>query len=150
MAELQLTQSLSIRPSHWSGPGNTDYSEPMPDEAEKMDEKFDEKPNLNLVYFAPGDPENPYNWSMVCCWNSLITSFSSMNADDYNPGTKNIYILHWNSHCIKFNIHLITAIRCNYFYSRGFWYLEFRCIVSDYLALPDRLCRRPNILCTSQ
>ncbi|KAI5845080.1 major facilitator superfamily domain-containing protein [Morchella snyderi] len=64
MAELQLTQSLSIRPSHWSGPGNTDYSEPMPDEAEKMDEKFDEKPNLNLVYFAPGDPENPYNWSM--------------------------------------------------------------------------------------
>lgn len=37
----------------------------MPDEAEKMKEKFDQKPRQNMVYFAPGDPENPYNWSLV-------------------------------------------------------------------------------------
>lgn len=65
MADLQLEKTLSIRPSHWSAPGQTDYSEPLPNEAEKMEEKYDEKPHRKMVYFAPGDRENPYNWSLV-------------------------------------------------------------------------------------
>lgn len=65
MADLQLENTLSIRPSHWSNPGQTDYSKPLPDEVEKMAEKYDEIPLRNTVYFAPGDHENPYNWPVV-------------------------------------------------------------------------------------
>lgn len=119
MAELQLEKTLSIRPSHWSNPGQTDYSEPSPDEAEKMEEKYNENPNRNLVYFATGDSDNPYNWSMVGSIHySSLTSFTTILILSH-PETQDIDILHWCPYCFKFYFRLFSSIWCNKLHKRG-------------------------------
>lgn len=85
MADLQLENTLSIRQNHWSNPGQTDYSEPLPEEVGKMGEKYDERPHRNIVHFAIGDRENPYNWSVVSLAYFVRVDVISNDTDIESP-----------------------------------------------------------------
>lgn len=60
-----------------------------------MGEKYDERPHRNTVYFAIGDRENPYNWSVVSLARlSVLTSLPMILILSHYLETQNLHILH--------------------------------------------------------
>lgn len=50
-----------------------------------MGEKYDERPHKRTVYFAIGDRENPYNWSVVSLAHFFRVDVISNDTDIESP-----------------------------------------------------------------
>lgn len=63
MTDQNLERTISTRTFHGEDAGATDHSEPLPVEAMRMGDVQQDK---HVIYWEPGDPENPHNWPDVC------------------------------------------------------------------------------------
>lgn len=78
MADQNLERTISIRTFHGEDAGATDHSEPLPVEAMRMENVQQDK---HVIYWEPGDPDNPHNWSDVCVFlKSLISPAYGANS----------------------------------------------------------------------
>ncbi|RPB01133.1 MFS general substrate transporter [Choiromyces venosus 120613-1] len=66
MANQNLERTISIRTLHGEDVGATDYSEPLPVEVMRIEGNVEQ--NKHVIYWEPGDPDNPHNWSDVKKW----------------------------------------------------------------------------------
>jgi hypothetical protein len=65
MTHPELERSISARTTHGEESGATDYSEPLPDEALRIEANIEKEPQRNVIYWEPDDPDNPHNWPTV-------------------------------------------------------------------------------------
>ncbi|PWW78652.1 MFS general substrate transporter [Tuber magnatum] len=61
MADQSLERTISIRTFHGEDAWATDYSEPLPVEAMQIGGIVEQ--DKHVIYWEPGDPDNPHNWS---------------------------------------------------------------------------------------
>ena len=69
MAENERQRTSSSLERHLSTNSyvpNRDSSPEQPVEEKMTEEQTEEAERQKVIFFAPGDPENPHNWNMVC------------------------------------------------------------------------------------
>ncbi|KAG0642276.1 major facilitator superfamily domain-containing protein [Tuber brumale] len=79
MTDQNLERTISIRTFHGEDAGATDYSEPLPVEAMRIEGVVER--DKHVIYWEQGDPDNPHNWSNGRKWMiSLIGIMTVSNS----------------------------------------------------------------------